>query len=71
MTKRILKRKCNKQTSKKYINRPSPPYSAADCKNLKMVGNDNNIYISSSSTKTHVYKWQLYKKKQNKTKKIL
>ena len=34
---------CEKQYSPKYLNRPSPPYSASDCKEgLIKVGNDGN-----------------------------
>jgi predicted DNA-binding WGR domain protein len=38
---------CVPQTGiKKYMERPSPPYSAADCCGMIMKGNDNRDYIS-------------------------
>jgi len=38
--------KCVAQTLKKYRERPSPPYSAADCCGLRLEGNDGKLYQS-------------------------
>jgi len=47
---------CIKSTLKKYTKRPSPPYPANECKNLKKKGNDGNMWISKSNKKG-IYKW--------------
>ena len=52
--------KCLKQTSKKYLSRNSPPYSASQCRGDKMLGNDGKLYISLSGPKSGVYKWYPY-----------
>lgn len=54
-------RLCSKQTTKKYTTRKSPPYSAANCQNKKMKGNDGNIYISLAAG-SGIYKWYPYSK---------
>lgn len=51
---------CKKKTSKKYEIRQSPPYSAADCQNKIMTGNDNNKWISLRSYETGIYQWKRY-----------
>lgn len=53
MRKRQSKKiyQCRKIKTKKYLKRPSPPYSASECPNKIMKGNDGNMYISSS----HLY----------------
>jgi len=48
--------KCVKSTLKKYIKRPSPPYPANECKNLKKKGNDGKVWISKPNKKG-VYRW--------------
>lgn len=54
---------CIKQTTKKYMTRPSPPYSANDCPDTKMKGNDGKIYISIPTYTTGIYKWYPYSEK--------
>ena len=51
---------CVKQTQKKYLERPSPPYSAADCCGMKMQGNDGKLYTSVANAKG-VCAWKLSK----------
>jgi hypothetical protein len=48
--------KCVKLESKKYKSRDSPPYSAMDCKGVKLLGNDGQQYISKAD-KNGIYKW--------------
>lgn len=75
MRKRTSKKMytCSRQTSKKYTTRNSPPYSAANCQNKKIKGNDGNLYISLASG-SGIYKWYPYsselvkKNKANNTK---
>lgn len=52
--------KCIKQTQKKYLERPSPPYSATDCPGMTLPGNDGKIYVSVANAKG-VYAWKLQK----------
>lgn len=52
--------KCIRQTQKKYLERPSPPYSASDCPGMVMQGNDGKQYISVANAKG-VYTWKLQK----------
>lgn len=40
------KSKCQKQETKKYKTRKSPPYPASSCKRMKKKGNDGKFYIS-------------------------
>lgn len=42
---------CVKQTQKKYLERPSPPYSAADCCGMTLPGNDGKLYTSVANAK--------------------
>jgi len=49
-------RGCTPQTTKKYQDRPSPPYPANECHNKQMKGNDGLLYVSQIS-KNGVYKW--------------
>jgi hypothetical protein len=51
MRKRTSKKeyKCKKMNTRKYLNRPSPPYPAAECPGKIMKGNDGNYYISQGS----------------------
>ena len=39
-------RGCVRQYTKKYMERPSPPYPASECIGTIKVGNDGNLYIS-------------------------
>ena len=48
--------KCVKQTTKKYVNRPSPSFPANKCKGKKKLGNDKTYYVSKK-TKSGVYRW--------------
>ena len=52
--------KCIKQTQKKYLERPSPPYSATDCPGMTLPGNDGKVYVSVANAKG-VYAWKLHK----------
>ena len=52
--------KCVKQTQKKYLERPSPPYSAADCCGMTLEGNDGKSYISVANAKG-VCAWKVVK----------
>ena len=49
-------RGCTKQTSPKYMNRPSPPYPANNCRGKTMVGNDGKMYESKYAK--NGYRWQ-------------
>jgi len=42
---------CVAQTLKKYRERPSPPYSAADCCGMTLTGNDGKLYTSVANVK--------------------
>ncbi len=58
--------RCKKETTKKYISRPSPPYSANKCLGMKKKGNDGNFYVSTRNV-NNVYTWL----KKTKTKKVI
>ena len=47
---------CVKQDVKKYVERPSPPYPANECRGKIMKGNNGEMYISKP-TSTGVYRW--------------
>lgn len=47
---------CVKLSTAKYVNRPSPPYSAQACPDQTMKGNNGNLY-KSVSNKNGVYRW--------------
>ena len=47
--KRIKGTKCAMQTTKKYLSRPSPPYSANKCCGKTMTGNDGAKYIAAQN----------------------
>ena len=47
---------CIRKTSKKYITRNSPPYSANKCCNETKQGNDGNLYRSKPN-KNNICKW--------------
>ena len=47
---------CIKLNSKKYTERPSPPYSANECRDKILLGNDGYQYISKPSS-NGVYRW--------------
>jgi len=51
---------CVKQTQKKYLDRPSPPYSAADCCGMTLAGNDGKLYTSVANAKG-ICAWKLAK----------
>lgn len=57
--------KKNKKTQKKYTSRPSPPFSANDCKNKTKKGN-NGKFFKSVADKNGVYKWIAVVKKSKK-----
>jgi uncharacterized protein YjbI with pentapeptide repeats len=52
--------KCVRQTQKKYLERPSPPYSAADCCGTVLQGNDGKMYVSVANAKG-VCAWKIQK----------
>ena len=47
---------CAKMNTKKYLERPSPPYSANDCRGKVLIGNDGYQYISNPTT-NGIYRW--------------
>ncbi len=47
---------CKKQTSKKYAERPSPPYPATPCHDMQMTGNDGREYVSKPASDGS-YRW--------------
>ena len=55
--KRISKAVCKKQTLKKYLTRPSPPYPASLCAGQKRKGNDGLMYISKPGINYGSPKW--------------
>ena len=61
--------KCVKLDTKKYKTRDSPPYSAMDCKDEKLLGNDGQQYISKAD-KNGIYKWVKIAGKSESTFKI-
>ena len=50
---------CPRETSKKYRNRPGPPYKANLCKGAIRKGNDKKSY-QSMPNKHGVYVWKLF-----------
>ena len=48
---------CERQTSKKYVNRPSPPYPAAACAHEEREGNDGRHWYSAPVG--NGYRWKL------------
>jgi hypothetical protein len=60
--KRISKAVCEKQTLKKYVTRPSPPYRATLCIGQIKKGNDGNMYISKPGINYGPAKWIKVKK---------
>jgi hypothetical protein len=64
-TKRSTKRSakvegCIKQSSKKYMSRPSPPYPAQECKEQEKMGNDGQLYKSVMKA-NGIYAWKKMK----------
>ena len=57
--KRLSKRGPAQRTTKKYNQRPSPPYSATDFCGKKMKGNDGLMYISKPNKK-NICSWKKY-----------
>lgn len=55
--KHVSKAICNKQTLKKYLTRPSPPYRAPLCIGQTKRGNDGNMYISKPGINYGPAKW--------------
>jgi len=51
---------CVARTTKKYTNRPSPPYPANDCPGKTKKGNDGRKY-KSIANKNGVYSWKVVK----------
>lgn len=48
-----------KKHKKKYQDRPSPPYSANDCPDQTLKGNDGKMYKSIKTEKGY-YVWKLH-----------
>jgi hypothetical protein len=62
---------CSKQETKKYKKRPSPPFSASDCKRKVKKGNNGKMF-KSTPDKNNTFKWVAVKsltKKKAATKK--
>ena len=59
---------CVAVKTKKYRDRPSPPYHAGDCKGKTLKGNDGRRYKSLANA-LGVYTWVIDGKTQNKTRK--
>ena len=53
-------RGCVKQTTKKYLDRKSPPYPAQECAGQTLKGNDGKMY-SAVSNKNAIYTWRIQK----------
>lgn len=47
---------CTRRTTRKYTSRPSPPFSAQDCKGLVKKGSDGQDYVSKPDTRG-IYRW--------------
>jgi len=60
LCKVLTKKELSKLKKVDNVNRPSPPYHANDCKDVKMVGTDGNEYISKKD-KNGVYHWKIVK----------
>lgn len=56
---------CERQTTKKYTDRPSPPYRANECQGEIKEGNDGGLNISSGNA-TGVYRWVKYNGSPNR-----
>jgi hypothetical protein len=48
---------CEKQSTKKYLSRPSPPYPAVPCFGQTMAGNNGKMWISKQNA-TGVWQWR-------------
>ena len=50
---------CHIKTTKKYTERPGPPYPANEpcCRNKQKIGNDSKVYMSVQS-KNGVWRWK-------------
>ena len=57
----LRKKGCIRQTQKKYVSRPSPPYPANKCQHIKKKGNDNKMYVSHKNKIDTNYKWISFK----------
>lgn len=64
----IKKRGCVEQTTKKYTERPGPPYPAQECAGTTQLGNDEQQY-ESVPNKNGVYRWVKIKTKKTTKKK--
>jgi hypothetical protein len=62
---------CKPRNENKYLIRNSPGYSAADCPNVRMEGNDGNMYISQKRGAAKSYRWYKMVKKYSKRKSIV
>lgn len=51
------KKMCVKQTTKRYRERPSPPFPANSCPGLRKRGNDKHIWASVAN-RNGVYRWK-------------
>ena len=52
--------KCIEQTTKKYTDRPSPPFPASDCPGMVKKGNNDKLYESVANVKG-IFSWKLKK----------
>jgi hypothetical protein len=59
---------CERQETKKYTSRKSPPYPANECKGTEKEGNDGKMYISVGN-KNGVHRWVLKESKSKSPKK--
>lgn len=50
-------KKCKRRTTKKYLIRKSPSFSAMDCKGSIKKGNDGRRYISKPFRSNNIYRW--------------
>ena len=57
--------RCRKETSRKYIKRKSPSYSANKCKHMRKKGNNGKMY-KSVSNKRGIYRWIKLRKTRKK-----
>jgi hypothetical protein len=53
---------CERQYTKKYTDRPSPPYPAQECRHDIKKGNDGRMYISESDI-NGIFRWKVVNRK--------
>lgn len=61
---KTIPKACKIKDDQKYKDRPSPSFSAQDCPNVVLMGNDEKDYISVSD-KNGVYHWKILKNKED------